>query len=529
MFPIETFENRVLLSTSLTFTTAAPMPIPRAEGGSFVADGKMFAFGGFIGSKLQISTEMDAYDPTTNKWTRVADCPVKVNDDPVAVDPVTDTAWITGFFLNDGFHPSGLTYAYNVKTNTWTQGPSLPETIGAGGMAVVGRELHYWGGRDMNNIGTTAHYRLNLDDVAAGWVKDTPIPLTTNHVATATVNGQIYSIGGIINKEETTSNETNVWRYDPSTRQWTAMAPIPVGTGHIASAAAVYGNDIIIAGGEINGSKDIMTEAVREYDTVTNTWTQIGNLPAPRQSSLVTAIGNELIVSGGNQYTAPYAVANTWVAQLAPPATGSITGNIFNDYNGDAIRESNEPALNGWGVFLDINHNGVYDPGVDVRTMSDANGNYTFSNLAPGSYSVMQDAVTGWARSTPTTLPDVVTVTSGNTTTVNFGEHQAGIFGKVFYDANNNGVFDAGDTALASWGVFIDVNDNGVYDPGTDIRVNTDANGDFAFVNLPPGTYHINERIPTGWTRKVPSVAGYTITLTAGQIVTGKNIDYNHR
>ena len=48
-----------------------------------------------------------------------------------------------------------------------------------------------------------------------------------------------------------------------------------------------------------------------------------------------------------------------------------------------ALQALRQPALAGWGVFLDTNHNGVYDAGVDVRVVSDANGNYTFGNLAP--------------------------------------------------------------------------------------------------------------------------------------------------
>lgn len=327
---IEPLEARVFLSAvqvPLTWKTAAPMPVPRAEGGSFVADGRLYTFGGFNDGQLHISTETDYYDPATNKWTRVADAPVRVNDDPVAVDPVTDTAWIGGFYLNDGFHPSPLVYSYNIKTNQWTQGPSLPANIGAGGMGIVGRELHYWGGRDKNNIGTTAHLRLNLDDVAAGWIADTPIPLTTNHVGTAVVGGKLYSIGGIVNKNENHSNEKNVWIYDPATRQWSAGTPMSFGVGHIASAVAVWNDQIIVAGGEVDGDADVMTKAVLDYDTATNTWTRLTDLPDFRQSSFAAAIGDTLVITGGNTYNAPYINGMTWTALLAPPGnTGGTPG-----------------------------------------------------------------------------------------------------------------------------------------------------------------------------------------------------------
>jgi protocatechuate 3,4-dioxygenase beta subunit len=201
----------------------------------------------------------------------------------------------------------------------------------------------------------------------------------------------------------------------------------------------------------------------------------------------------------------------------------SLTGNIFTDYNGDGVRQTDEPPLQFWGVFLDNNNNGFFDSG-DVRVFADANGNYTFPNLAPGNYHLMQGAVTGWTRTTPASLPDNVTISAGQITTVNFGENEAVISGTVFRDVNNTGTKDVGDPGLSGWGVFIDNNANAVFDAGIDIRVFSDANGNYRFVGLAPGTYNINESVPTGFTRTTPTLAGYTITLTAGQIVTGKNI-----
>ena len=315
MIAIEPLEDRTLYSSTLSWNTVAPMPVPRAEGASFMADGKFFCFGGFDNATtLAISNQMDAYDPVTNTWTRMADCPVKVNDNPVTVDPVTDTAWCGGFFLNDGFHASGLMYAYHVKTNTWTQEPSLPTNVGSGQMGVVGRNLYYFGGRNSANVGSTATYRLNLDDANPAWVSDTPMLFTANHDGAVNLNNKIYAIGGIVDKQETTSNQSHVQVFDPSTDQWTLAAPMPIGLGHIASAVTVADGDIIVAGGQENGSGQVMTNMVLQYDPAKDIWTRLTNMPDYRVSGFVGYLDGQLLITGGNQYSSPYINTTTWTA-----------------------------------------------------------------------------------------------------------------------------------------------------------------------------------------------------------------------
>jgi hypothetical protein len=103
------------------------------------------------------------------------------------------------------------------------------------------------------------------------------------------------------------------------------------------------------------------------------------------------------------------------------------------------------------------------------------------------------------------------------------------ISGIVFNDVNKNGVYDTGDTPLSGWGVWINANTNGQPDPSGH-QILTDANGNYSFSNLVPGTYIVDEFIPTGWTRTLPTTVtspnttGYTnVVVMAGQTVTGKN------
>ncbi|MFM6670418.1 MAG: Calx-beta domain-containing protein, partial [Dolichospermum sp.] len=56
----------------------------------------------------------------------------------------------------------------------------------------------------------------------------------------------------------------------------------------------------------------------------------------------------------------------------------------------------------GWTIYIDSNKNGQFDAG-ELSTVTDANGQYTFSNLGPGEYTIGEVAQTGWEQTYPTT------------------------------------------------------------------------------------------------------------------------------
>ena len=85
----------------------------------------------------------------------------------------------------------------------------------------------------------------------------------------------------------------------------------------------------------------------------------------------------------------------------APPA-GRIEGSHFDDLNGNGLRDPGEPGLAGITTFLDLNGNGRLDAG-EPSTVSDANGNFRFFNLPPGTYRVTAILPPGRVFTTPRT------------------------------------------------------------------------------------------------------------------------------
>ncbi|MFV2067898.1 MAG: PKD domain-containing protein, partial [Pirellulales bacterium] len=83
--------------------------------------------------------------------------------------------------------------------------------------------------------------------------------------------------------------------------------------------------------------------------------------------------------------------------------TGGIHGVKWHDLNQDGIVDVGEPTLEGRTIFIDDNTNGQLDAG-EQFTLTDANGNYAFNNLEPGSYPVTEIPQPGWVQTTPETL-----------------------------------------------------------------------------------------------------------------------------
>jgi hypothetical protein len=224
--------------------------------------------------------------------------------------------------------------------------------------------------------------------------------------------------------------------------------------------------------------------------------------PNPRRVPLDP--GQTSTANFGNQQVPP-----TPTPSPTPPTTpvpqGSISGLKFNDGNGNGTQDAQETGLSGWQIFLDANGNNSLDAG-ETAVNTDNSGNYSFSNLNPGTYNVREVQQTGWAQTT--TNPAPVNLGSGESRSgINFGNFQnISISGSKFNDLNNNGVLEAQEPLLPNWQIFLDANSNDSLDGG-EVNTSTDSLGGYSFANLGPGTYQVREVNQPGWTQTTANPA----------------------
>jgi len=210
------------------------------------------------------------------------------------------------------------------------------------------------------------------------------------------------------------------------------------------------------------------------------------------------------VVANGQEFT-PTSVSQLNIGNFQQAA---ITGRKFNDLNGNGI-DNSDPGIAGWEVFLDANGNNSFDAG-EVKTTTDASGNYKFDNLGPGTYTVREIQNPAWVQTTAN--PGSVTLSSGATSNGgSFGNFKLQVIsGQKFEDLSGDGVKNGSDAGLSGWTIFNDRNNNGAVDSGEESTV-TGANGSYS-LNVGPGTVRIRELSQTGWVQTTANPASYTGT-----------------
>jgi len=185
-----------------------------------------------------------------------------------------------------------------------------------------------------------------------------------------------------------------------------------------------------------------------------------------------------------------------------------IYGKKWHDLNDNGQMDGGEPALSGWTIFLDENYNGEIDPN-DIITTTDTQGNYEFTGMEPNEYYYVSEVnQSGWINTYPGAggIHYRIWIEENNDIELNFGNyqlHNGDIDGYKFHDANNNGVWDAGEDPLSGWEIYIDENENGQWDSG-EPKTTTNTAGYYEFTNLDPGYYNIMEVPQAGWFQTYP-------------------------
>jgi uncharacterized repeat protein (TIGR01451 family) len=107
---------------------------------------------------------------------------------------------------------------------------------------------------------------------------------------------------------------------------------------------------------------------------------------------------------------------NGIISQVIVP---TITGMIFNDINNNSAKDASEPGLSDWTIELTKPDKTV------ITTATDVNGNYSFNNVAPGTYIVSEDLKTGWIQTYPSAPgTHTVTISNADCTSIDFGNNK---------------------------------------------------------------------------------------------------------
>ncbi|MBX7102504.1 MAG: proprotein convertase P-domain-containing protein [Gemmataceae bacterium] len=95
------------------------------------------------------------------------------------------------------------------------------------------------------------------------------------------------------------------------------------------------------------------------------------------------------------------------------------------------------------------------------------------------------------------------------------------IYGTVFEDRNNDGIYGAGETPLSGWTVYVDANNDGALTSG-ELSTTTNASGLYALSGVPAGTSTIRRITATGWNDGTPAAQAVTLA-GSDSVVNGRD------
>jgi len=180
---------------------------------------------------------------------------------------------------------------------------------------------------------------------------------------------------------------------------------------------------------------------------------------------------------------------------------------VWHDRNANGIQEGGEPGIPGVTALL-VSNNVVI-----ASQLTDVNGGYLFTGLAPGSYSVIftnipagfvfspadqgaNDALDSDANVVTGRTPTVTLVSGEVNRTLDAGLHQPACLGDyVWDDLNRDGIQNDGNTGIS--GVTVQLFACG--SSNIIATTITSSNGFYLFCNLTPGSYQTRVILPGGY------------------------------
>ena len=307
------------------WTTLPRAPLTRYEASVAEIDGNVYMFGGFHNDQTQATRTVHVYETKTNRWTARREMPEPFNHANAV--RIGQSVWFAGGFMGD--HPGPTTnhvWRYDVPSDTWHQGPPLPEERGAGALVALDGMLHFFGGYKSDRRTDAAdHWVLNpaADAAGEGWLPRAPMPVPRGHLTGIALDGYVYAIGGCVGHDPVMIDVSYMHRYDPQTDRWVELAPLPNPRSHLEPSTFLRHGRIVIAGGRNFTANEWNLSDVLEYDPASDTWLTFGNLPKPLLAPAAALINGGLLVATGAQRGNRTKTDEAW---FGTPAQGWMPG-----------------------------------------------------------------------------------------------------------------------------------------------------------------------------------------------------------
>jgi N-acetylneuraminic acid mutarotase len=272
-----------------------------AEAHGAIVGNDLLLISGFTNGYSQCTAKNYALDITNPSaiWRQMGDHPLAVGITHVTLVVIGMKVYMCGGYVGGDPGPhTDKCFVYDHSkapgTGQWSTFPSLPAGRAGAGMVYdsTRNALIFAGGATRPNAGSS--YAIDHPDTwmysfanaTAGWVKKADLPFLANHLSFVTAKDNTgkerhYWMGGQVGADEPNGNRAENYEWDAQGEKWIQRRSMPIPRGHAAASTRAIGCGFFIAGGTTNGNGSLnKTSDLSYYDTPSDTWTKIGDLPA---------------------------------------------------------------------------------------------------------------------------------------------------------------------------------------------------------------------------------------------------------
>ena len=242
----------------------------------------------------------------------------------------------------------------------------LSPQVDAGGLTPTGRVVRIEG--DFSPLAFDGHVSRGptRESAETPWVELGDYPTRIMDNAVAEHRGTVYSVGGVDGAEITDA----AYAYDPASREWSPIAPLPA--GRESAAGAFIGDEFYVATGWDEGTR--ASKSLFSYDPATDLWTTGADAPVAVAGAGRAVLDGRLYLVGGctnacgeNSVQRYDPQTDTWESLAPYPegrghlACGALEGQLY--CTGGIARTSTQvsnstyaydPATNTWTQKADL-------------------------------------------------------------------------------------------------------------------------------------------------------------------------------
>ena len=253
----------------------APAGLERTEVAAARIGRSIYVVGGFEKRGAATTGALERYDIRRNRWRRLRSMPVGLNHPTAAA--YRGKLYVHGGYTGrrDLSSATARLFVYNPRRNRWARLPKSARPRAAHALAVLGRRLYAFGGRnDSGELRSMEVYdfkrrRWSVAPSMSGPPRD--------HMTGVSAGGFLYALAG---RDLTAGpgNFATAERYDPRRRRWQTLPSMRKARGGIASARLSGGRVIVFGGEEPAGT----IREVELYEPKQRRWRSLPDMRTPR-------------------------------------------------------------------------------------------------------------------------------------------------------------------------------------------------------------------------------------------------------